>query len=219
MKANLTVQMQAGRAQANVNYFPKTEGYDARVQSQNFRLEKLQTVIQRNMHVAGGVNLNVSGKGTVKDPQLQATIDIPQLQIQKQTVQGLKFQTTVQNHVATIALDSDIQKVFLKARGTVGIETPYMADIRLDSGKIDFQPLVALYAPAQAADLSGQTELHATLRGPLADKNRVEAHLEVPNLNVNPNNFNWRRQNRLGLTTRTAQRRCSQLNSWHRHQY
>jgi translocation and assembly module TamB len=82
-----------------------------------------------------------------------------------------------------------VAKVFLKARGTVGIETPYMADIRLDSGKIDFQPLVAMYAPAQAADLSGQTELHATLRGPLADKNRVEAHLEIPNLNVQYKQF------------------------------
>lgn len=189
VKANLTVQMPAGTAQADVNYFPKTEGYDAHVQSQNFRLEKLQTVIAKNMQIAGGVNLNVSGKGTIKDPQLQATIEVPQLQMQKQTVQGLKFQTTLQNHVATIALDSDVAKVLLKARGTVGIEAPYMADIRLDSGKIDFQPLVALYAPAQAADLSGQTELHATLRGPLADKNRVEAHLEVPNLNVNYKQF------------------------------
>ena len=112
VKANLTIQMPAGSARADVNYFPKTEGYDAHVESQNFRLEKLQTVVARNMQIAGGVNLNVSGKGTVKDPQLQATIDIPQLQMQKQTVQGLKFQTTVQNHVATIALDSDVAKVF-----------------------------------------------------------------------------------------------------------
>jgi translocation and assembly module TamB len=189
VKANLTVQMPAGTARADVNYFPKTEGYDARVVSQNFRLEKLQTVQARNMQIAGGVNLNVSGKGTIKDPQLQATIEVPELQMQKQTVQGLKFQTTVQNHVASIALDSDVAKVMLKARGTVGIETPYTADIRLDSGKIDFQPLVAMYAPAQAADLSGQTELHATLRGPLADKSRVEAHLEVPNLNLKYKQF------------------------------
>jgi translocation and assembly module TamB len=189
VKANLTVQMPAGIARADVNYFPKTEGYDTHVQSQNFRLEKLQTVRERNMQIAGGVNLNVSGKGTIKDPQLQATVEVPQLQMKKQTIQGLKFQTTVQNHVASIALDSDVAKVVLKARGTVGIETPYMADIRLDSGKIDFQPLVALYAPAQAADLSGQTELHVTLRGPLGDKNQVEAHLEVPSLNVNYKQF------------------------------
>jgi translocation and assembly module TamB len=189
VKANLTVQMPAGTARADVNYFPKNEGYDAHVQAQNFRLEKLQTVIARNMQIAGGVNLNVSGKGTVKDPQLQATIEIPQLQLQKQTVQGIKLQTTVQNHVATIALDSDVAKTFIKAHGTVGIETPYMADVHLDSGKIDFQPLVALYAPAQAADLSGQTELHATVRGPLADKNRVEAHLEIPNLDLHYKQF------------------------------
>jgi translocation and assembly module TamB len=189
VKANMTVQMPAGSARADVDYFPKTEAYDAHVQSQNFRLEKLQTVQARNMQIVGGVNLNVNGKGTVKDPQLQATIDIPQLQMQKQTVQGLKFQTTVQNHVASIALDSDVAKVLLKARGIVGIEEPYMADIHLDSGKIDFQPLVALYAPAQAADLSGQTELHVTLRGPLADKNRVEAHLEIPNLDMHYKQF------------------------------
>jgi translocation and assembly module TamB len=189
VKANMTVQMPAGTARADVNYFPKNEGYDAHVEAQNFRLEKLQTVVARNMQIAGGVNLNVSGKGTVKDPQLQATLEIPQLQMQKQTVQGIKFQTTVQNHVATIALDSDVAKTFIKARGTVGIETPYMADVHLDSGKIDFQPLVALYAPAQATDLSGQTELHATVRGPLADKNRVEAHLEIPNLDLHYKQF------------------------------
>jgi translocation and assembly module TamB len=189
VKANMTVQMPAGTARADVDYFPKNQGYDAHVQAQNFRLEKLQTVQARNMQIAGGVNLNISGNGTIKDPQLQATIEVPQLQMQKQIIQGIKFQTTVQNHVATIALDSDIAKVFLKARGTVGIETPYMADIHLDSGKIDFQPLVALYAPEQAADLSGQTELHATVRGPLADKNRLEAHLEIPNLDLHYKQF------------------------------
>jgi translocation and assembly module TamB len=189
VKASLIVQMPAGTARADVSYLLRTEGFDAHVQSQNFRLEKLQTVRERNMQIAGGVNLNVSGKGTIKDPQLQATVEVPQLQMRKQTIRSLKLQTTVQNHVASIALDSDVAKVMLKARGTVGIETPYMANIRLDSGKIDFQPLVALYAPAQAADLSGETELHVTLRGPLTDKNRVEAHIEVPSLNVNYKQF------------------------------
>ncbi|HEV7552634.1 MAG TPA: translocation/assembly module TamB domain-containing protein, partial [Candidatus Angelobacter sp.] len=189
VKANLTVQMPAGTTTADLNYFPKNQGYDAHVEAQNFRLEKLQTVASRNMQIAGGVNLNVNGKGTVKNPQLQATIEVPQLQLQKQNIQAIKFQTTVQNHVATIALDSDVAKTFVKARGTVGIETPYMADVHLDSGKINFQPLVAIYAPAQAADLSGQTELHATVRGPLADKNRLEAHLEVPNLDVHYKQF------------------------------
>jgi translocation and assembly module TamB len=37
--------------------------------------------------------------------------------------------------------------------------------------------------------LNGQTELHATLRGPLKDKQRVEAHLTIPQLAVNYKNM------------------------------
>lgn len=187
--ANMTVQMPAGTAKADVDYLPKTQGYRAQVTAQNFRLEKLQTVQARNMGIAGALNLNVKGQGTVKDPQLDATLEIPQLQMKQQAVQGIKLQTNVKNHVATIALDSDVAKTFIKAHGTVGIEAPYNADVKLDTGKIDFQPLMALYAPAQAGDVSGQTELHASVRGPLADKAKVEAHLEVPNLNLNYKQF------------------------------
>ncbi len=189
VNANMTVQMPAGTAHADLNYLPHSQEYKAQVQAHNFRLEKLQTVKARNMQIAGGVNLDVTGHGTVKDPQLQATLEVPQLQMQKQTIQAIKLQTTVQNHVANIALDSDVAKTFVKARGTVGIESPYTADVHLDTGRINFQPLVALYAPEQAADLSGQTELHATLRGPLAEKSRVEAHVEVPNLELTYKQF------------------------------
>ena len=189
VNANLTVQMPAGTAHADLDYMPKTEAYRAQVRAQNFRLEKLQTVKQRDMQIAGGLNLNVNGQGTIKDPQLQALLEIPQLQMKKQTMQGVKLQTTVGNHVATIALDSDVAKVAVKARGTVGITAPYQADLHLDTGRIDFQPIVAMFAPAQASDLSGQTELHATLRGPLAEKSRVEAHVEVPILSLNYKQF------------------------------
>jgi translocation and assembly module TamB len=189
IKANLTAQMPAGTATADVDYFPKNQGYSAQVQAKDFRLEKLQTVRARNIQIAGGVNLDVNGRGTVKDPQLQATLEVPQLQLKKQALQGIKLQAAVQNHVANVALDSNIAKTYVKARGTVGIQAPYMADVHLDSGRIDFQPLVAIYAPAQAANLSGQTELHATVSGPLANKNQVEAHLEVANLALNYQQF------------------------------
>ncbi|MBZ5508058.1 MAG: translocation/assembly module TamB domain-containing protein [Acidobacteriia bacterium] len=189
IKANLTLRMPAGTANADLDFMPKTQEYRAQVQAKNFRLEKLETVRARNMQIAGGLNLNVSGRGTVKDPQLQATLEVPQLQMKQQTIQGIKLETTVENRVANIALDSAVAKTYVKARGTVGIEAPYMADVHLDTGRIDFQPLMAIYAPEQAADVSGQTELHATVHGPLADEGRMEAHVEIPNLAVNYKQF------------------------------
>ena len=191
VNANLTAQMPAGTARANVDYYPKSQEYRAQVQAQNFRLEKLQTVQARNMKIAGALNLNASGHGTVKDPQLQVALEIPQLQMKRQIIQGIKLQTTIQNHVANITLDSDVGKTFVKAHGTVGIDAPYVADVRLDTGTIEFQPLVAIYNPEQAADVSGQTQIHATIRGPLAEKSRVEAHLEIPNLAFNYKQFQF----------------------------
>ncbi len=125
VNANLVAQMPAGTARADVDYYPKSQEYRAQVQAQNFRLEKLQTVQARNMRITGALNLNASGHGTVKDPQLQVTLEIPQLQMKQQIIQGIKLQTTIQNHVANIALDSDVGKTFIKAHGTVGIDSPY----------------------------------------------------------------------------------------------
>ncbi len=180
--ANLLLQMPAGTTQANLNYMPKTEGYQFRASTNNLRLERLQTIKQKNLQIAGGLNFNASGRGTLKDPEMVATVSIPQLQVKQQTLQGINLQTNLRNHVAAIALNSEVAQTYIKANGTVGINAPYIADLRLDTGKVMFQPLLALYAPAQAQNVSGETELHLSIRGPLADKSRVEAHLEIPTL-------------------------------------
>ena len=151
----------------------------------DLRLEKLQTVKARNLQIAGGVNLNASGKGTLKKPELLATLEIPTLQVQKETIQGIKLQTHLQNQIADITLDSAVAQTYVKARGSVGIAAPYNANLRVDTGRIAFAPLLALYAPAQAPDAGGETELHVFVKGPLADKNKVEAHLEIPVLKAN----------------------------------
>jgi translocation and assembly module TamB len=185
INAQLKMQMPAGVAQADLDYFPASKEYRMQMQAHDFRLEKLQTVKSRNMQIAGGVNLNANGRGTVSDPQLKAKVEIPQLQMKEQTIHGIKLETTVAHHVATIALDSELVKTFAKANGTIGIEAPYVTDLRLDTGQIELQPLVAIYAPDKATDFSGQTELHATIRGPLAEKSKLEAQVEVPALAVN----------------------------------
>ena len=178
--ANLAIKMPAGNSQAKVTFYPKTKAYQAQLQTSNLRLEKLETVRERNMQVNGGLNLNASGRGTLDSPELTATLQIPELKVQKQTIRGVTFNTSVRDHLATLALNSDVAQTYVKANGTVRIEAPYMADLRLDTGRIAFPPLLAIYAPAQAANMGGETELHATLRGPLQDKNKVEAHIEVP---------------------------------------
>src|SRR5262249_27213126 len=59
---------------------------------------------------------------------------------------------------------------------------------RLDTQVIPFEPLVAAYAPSQAGNIGGKTELHANIRGPLKRKDLLEAHVTIPQLALNYKN-------------------------------
>jgi translocation and assembly module TamB len=186
--ANLNVTLPAGAANGVVTYYPKQEGYDAQLTANGIKLNQLQTVKEKNLDVNGVLNVNASGRGTFDNPQLTATVQVPQLQMHGQTISGLNLQTNVANHVANIALDSSVVNTQVRGRGTVKLVGDYPADITLDTQTIPFAPLVAAYAPSQAGNITGQTELHATLRGPLKDKTRMEAHIVIPTLEANYKN-------------------------------
>ena len=182
--ANLLVAIDAGNATGQVTYYPKREGYDALIQATNIQLAKIQTLKQRNMDISGTLNLTASGKGTINDPQGTASLTIPQLNIQKQQIRDIRFNGNVANHEATFTLASQVVSTPLQAQGKIALVGDYNSDIRLDTPVIPLQPLLAAYAPAQASQIAGQTEIHATLRGPLKNQKLLEAHLNVPTLAV-----------------------------------
>ncbi|MCU1307904.1 MAG: hypothetical protein JWN45_2599 [Acidobacteriaceae bacterium] len=185
IQGKLALHIPAGTAQGAFTYLPKQQGYDARLNATGIRLDKVQTLKARNIQLEGVLNLSASGRGTVKDPQLTAKLEIPKLQVQEQTISAITLQTDVANHLAKIALDSQAINTSLHGRGTVQLTGDYYTNATLDSQIIPLQPLVAIYAPSQAANLTGQTEIHGTLRGPLKNKAQLEAHVTIPTLQVN----------------------------------
>jgi translocation and assembly module TamB len=182
--ANLQIKIAAGTTQGRITYYPKQEGYDAQLQAINIQLQQLQSLKQRNIQASGTLNLTASGRGTLKDPQGKASLTIPQLDIQKQQIRNVNLQAEVLNHQATFDLGSQALNTPLKAKGKVALTGDYYADATFDTPVIQLQPLVAIYSPAQAARMNGQTEIHATLRGPLKNKQQMEAHLNIPTLGI-----------------------------------
>jgi len=188
VNANLKVELPAGTANGNVIYEPATETYTAELHASALKLDQLETVKARNLEMQGALEINATGKGTIRDPQMQATIAIPELQIRDQVMRGLKLQTDIANHVANFSLDSDILDTHAGGHGKVELQGEYMADVSFDTQAIAIAPLVAIYMPSQAGNLNGQTEVHGTLRGPLKDRQRVEAHVSIPHLQLNYKN-------------------------------
>jgi translocation and assembly module TamB len=187
--ANLKLAIPAGSANADLTLRPKQKAYEMRLQANGIQLEKLATLKQRNIPLIGILNLGADGKGTFDNPGLNATVEIPQLDIRGQRISGIRLQTSLVDHVGTFNLRSDLVNTSVNAHGSVRLTGDYPAEAALDTQPIPFEPLLAIYAPSQAGNIRGQTELHARIRGPLKRKDLLEAHVTIPQLGVNYKNI------------------------------
>jgi translocation and assembly module TamB len=66
----------------------------------------------------------------------------------------------------------------------VNLTGDYETDASIDTAAIPLDVLLATYAGGAPNGFQGQTEFHATLKGPLKDKSQLEAHLTIPTLNA-----------------------------------
>ena len=186
--ADLQVQLTAGSLQGKVSVRPKEKSYNAELTSTGIRLDQVQALKARNIDATGTLSLRANGEGTFDNPQLDASVQIPALMIQKQSVSGIELKMNVANHVANATLASSAINTPIQAKAKIELSGDYVADASLDTQKIALQTLLAAYAPDQASSVTGQTEVHATLHGPLKNWKQLEAHLSIPVLNTAYNN-------------------------------
>ena len=182
--ANLSIAAPAGSIDGKVTVSPNRKTYSAELTSSGIHLDKLQQLQATSAKPTGVVTINVKGQGTFNNPQLDATIQIPSLAVQKQTISDIRLQANVANHVATAQLTSSAVNTAIKANAKIALTGDYPADATFDTQGIPLAPLLAIYAPDQADKFSGQTELHATLHGPLKNKQQLEAHATIPVLKL-----------------------------------
>ncbi|HEY1270766.1 MAG TPA: hypothetical protein VGF08_02240, partial [Terriglobales bacterium] len=79
LTASLRADAAAGSATGNLQYEPKQQAYQVSIRAMGIKLEQLETVKARNLQIAGALNLQADGRGTVSDPALKARIQIPKL--------------------------------------------------------------------------------------------------------------------------------------------
>jgi translocation and assembly module TamB len=184
VQVKLELRISAGEAHGAITYSPKDQRYQAQLQAVGIHLEQLQTLKDRDAKIAGVVNITASGQGDVKNPQLTASIDSPQLQVRGQTLGDLKLQANLANHIANVALNAHAVNTVIAAKATMNTTGDYQTDATIDTQAIPLQPLIAAYSPAEGENLKGQTELHLTLHGPLKNMEAVEAHATIPTLQL-----------------------------------
>jgi translocation and assembly module TamB len=181
---DLGVELPAGKVQSKMTIRPRQKSYNAQLTASGIRLDQLQALKAQNIDARGVVGIKANGAGTFDNPQLDANLQIPEIDIQNQKIAGVNLQMNVANHLATANLTSSAVGTVIRANARVNLTGDYVTEATLDTQAIPLQPIFAIYAPDQAADLNGQTEVHGTLHGPLKNKKLLEAHLVIPTLKL-----------------------------------
>jgi translocation and assembly module TamB len=181
---DLAIHAPAGSVLSKFIIHPMQKTYSAELSSSGIHLNKLQSISATNEEITGVATLSAKGEGSFDNPQGDAVIQIPSLVVRNQNINDLKLHLNVANHLALADLTSSAVETTIQAHGRVNLIGDYQTEATLDTKAIPLAPLIAAYAPAQADDIKGETELHATLQGPLKDRQRLEAHATIPVLKL-----------------------------------
>jgi translocation and assembly module TamB len=184
MTSTLDVGLPAGSARGNLSFTPKTKAYTVRLDAPSVVLQKLHAVRAKNLPLTGTLTASASGAGTLDNPQLTAVLELPQLQLRQNSISAVKAEVHIANHRADLTLNSQLANASVQARGAVILDGDYYAEAAIDTTTVQLDQLLAMYLPSLPDGFQSQTEVHATLKGPLKNKSRVEAHLTVPTLNA-----------------------------------
>ena len=188
VQGNLSAHLASGTVQTAFSVSPERKSYTAKLSATGLLLAQLEFLQAHHMNANGAIDLNASGEGFLNNPQFNATLETSKLEIGHQTFDGVAFHTSVANHIATADLNSQAIHSSIQAHAKLDLTGDYFAQATLDTRSIPLQPLLARYAPAQAANLGGMTEIHATLQGPLKNWKQMEAHVTLPEMKVNYGN-------------------------------
>jgi translocation and assembly module TamB len=180
VKGDLSIQSSAGSLQGKGTVRPEQRTYTAEIASNGIKLENVEALKSANANISGTLAINAEGQGSFDNPQADATLQIPKLVAQSQTIAGLQLRVHVADHTANAVMTSSAVNTSIQARAKIDLSGDYLTNASLDTQSIPLQPLLAIYAPDQASDVTGQTEVHATLQGPLKKKELLEAHVSIP---------------------------------------
>lgn len=183
IQAKVQLQIPAGAVSADANYALANEQYDLKLSGSNLNLQKID-VLQKRGAVEGVASLSVTGSGTARNPQLAMNLTIPQLNAEGQTISNVAAQVNVANQHATFQLQSSVDQGNVQAKGDIALTGDRYAMAALDVRALPVAAVVANFSPSQSSKLAGQTEIHLTVSGPLKSPAQMEAHLQIPSLNV-----------------------------------
>lgn len=179
--SNLHVVSGAGLATGSLAYTPKTRAYKVQLDAPAIMIQNLHKT-RSSQGLKATVSVSANGAGTLDNPQLTAAIHVTQLEVQQRPLGDLNANLQVADKLANLNLDSKFSQSSISGHAQVHLVDDFQTDAAIDTTPIPLGALWESFSGDVPEGFQGQTELHATLKGPLKDQSRLEAHIDIPTL-------------------------------------
>lgn len=194
--SSLTLKSPAGTASGTLAFTPNTKTYNVNLQAPEIVIQKLHAVATKKLPVVGTLAFSAHGAGTLEDPYLEATLQAPILQIRETALNGLKAAINVDHRRAHLSLNSRVglnasaaqapnsnaAQAYMRADANIDLVGDFNTQASINTSRIPLAPLLAVYAPSVPEGFIGETEVHASVSGPLKHQSKLVAHLSIPTL-------------------------------------
>jgi len=183
--ANTQVSLPAGTGNARLTYSCSTQHYEAKVDAAHLRLDQLQALQRRAATpIRGTLTIKAEGEGTIAQPQLHATLDMPQLEISGQTFSEVYAQMDVVQQHAHMTLTSAVDRASAQAKGDLDLTGNYPVQANFEVRGAPIAALLAHYVPSVQTGLDGFLDLNGSIHGPLKVPDQLQATLQIPSLKL-----------------------------------
>ena len=188
VRGNSIVEIAGGTVTASASVNPSNRTYGATINSRGIQLERLQLASLKNAGVAGTLRIKADGSGSFDNPKVNAEIQIPNASVERHSLPGINLALNLNNRVVSANLSSSLARAPVEGHARISLAGDYPTDLSLDTSILPLQPILALYAPDVAEQLTGQTQVHLQLHGPIRDRKAVAGEVTIPLLKLNYKN-------------------------------
>ena len=180
INSSFQASIPAGAATGTLSFTPATKAYTLQVSAPSLSLQKLALANAESLQLTGKMTIAAAGSGTLGNPQFTASVQIPEATIRGKSLSGVRADLHLSGRHAEVVVDSKIVNSSLHAQGGVTLAGDYYAEASISTTEIPLDALLAAYLPNLPQGLTGEAQVQASLKGPLKDKSRLEAHVSVP---------------------------------------
>ncbi len=188
VKAKSKVEVAGGSVDASANLQLDDRSYTGQIRSLGLRIAQLKFLNARGIKATGDLLVTANGHGSFDNPQMSGDIQISHGSISGHNLPGVSLQVNLVNRILSTNLSSSLAHAPVKAHATIALTGDYATDISVDTDPVPLQPLLAVYSPGIASEVTGRAQVHFVLRGPLKDRRAMSGQITIPILAVSYSN-------------------------------